>query len=239
MALVAVIPAFNEEEALPAVLAELRSSGQEIIALVVDDGSTDATASVAREADVSVLRLPFNLGYGGAKRAGLRWAEAQGADRVVVIDADGQHDPVDIDRLLAEVDAGAGLAIGSRFLEGSGTYDGAGRIRRLAMRSISSMLQLSTGLRLTDATSGFHAMNRPVLELLAEDNPIEYLSDPVTSIYLVHDAGHRVAEVAVSMRERAGGVPSARNLRLLVNFLRLLVDLTGVIAVSRMKRRHR
>ena len=80
-------------------------------------------------------------------------------------------------------------------------------------------------------------MSQPVLRLLADDNPIEYLSDPVTSIYLVHAAGHRIAEVPVSMRERAGGVPSARNIRLIVSFLRLLVDLAGVVAVSRLRRR--
>ena len=234
---VAVIPAFNEQDALPSVLDELRSTGYALTPLVVDDGSSDATADVARAAGAVVLKLPFNLGYGGAKRAGLRWAVEYGADRVVVIDADGQHNPNDIGTLLVELNTGSGLVIGSRFHPESGNYDGAGATRRLAMRSIALIVRLTTGLRPTDPTSGFHAMSRPVLRLLANDNPIEYLSDPVTSIYLVHIAGHRIAEVPVSMRERAGGVPSARNIRLFISFLRLLVDLAGVVVVSRLRRK--
>jgi glycosyltransferase involved in cell wall biosynthesis len=237
MTTVAVIPAFNEQDALPLVLDELRSTGYSLTPLVVDDGSNDATAEVAQAAGAVVLKLPFNLGYGGAKRAGLRWAVENGATQVVVIDADGQHNPNDISVLLAELSKGTGLVIGSRFHSGSERYDGAGATRRVAMRSIAWMVRLTTGLRSTDATSGFHAMSQPVLRLLADDNPIEYLSDPVTSIYLVHAAGHRIAEVPVSMRERAGGVPSARNIRLIVSFLRLLVDLAGVVAVSRLRRR--
>lgn len=232
MTTVAVIPAYNEEEALPGVLADLLAR-HDITPVVVDDGSRDATADVARAAGVAVMELPFNLGYGGAKRAGLRWAMENGAERVVVIDADGQHDPADIQTLLDAVDDGAGLVIGSRFTEGSGDYDEAGRTRRGAMRSINFLVRLTTGFRPTDATSGFHAMNRSVLELLARENPIEYLADPVETILMVVRTGHDVREVPVSMRARAGGVPSSRNLRLIVNFLRFLVGLAGVASVGR------
>src|SRR5438309_5436397 len=91
-----VIPAFNEEESLPAVLSELADALPQADVLVVDDGSSDATADVAQRHGVPVARLPFNLGIGGALRTGFRYAASRGYDQVVQLDADGQHDPSEI-----------------------------------------------------------------------------------------------------------------------------------------------
>ncbi len=228
---VAVIPAFNEEASLGSVLAELGAI-EGMTPVVVDDGSTDATASVARDAGVAVVQLPFNLGVGGAVRAGLRWALEHDASHVVVVDADGQHDPADIAALLAAVDAGAGLAIGSRFAADAGDY-AVGRTRQRAMRFLNRIVRMTTGFDATDATSGFRAMSRPVVEFLAREYPVEYLADTVEVIILVRRAGYEVTEVPVSMRERSGGVPSARRLRLVFNFLRLLVGVAGGVLVGR------
>ena len=231
MSAVVVIPAYNEEASLGGVLAEIAEIDG-LAAVVVDDGSTDATAAVARSAGVACVRLPFNLGVGGAVRTGLRWALVHDADTVVIVDADGQHDPADVTALLAAVDAGAGLAIGSRFAADAGDYV-VGGTRRRAMRILNRLVRTTTGFAATDATSGFRAMNRPVAEYLAREYPVEYLADTVEVIILVRRAGHEVVEVPVSMRERAGGVPSARRLRLVFNFLRLLVGIAGGVLVGR------
>jgi len=128
---VAIIPAYNEAEALPGVLAALQAAHPTIDVVVVDDGSRDDTAGVARRPGVTVLRLPFNLGIGGALRMGFRYAVEQGYDRGFQFDADGQHDAHQVGRLLAELDAGADMVIGSR-CAGQGDYQ-VGRSRGLAM----------------------------------------------------------------------------------------------------------
>ena len=108
-----VVPAYQEEQALPGTLKELHDVVPELDVLVVDDGSRDATAKVAAAADVTVARLPFNLGVGAAVRTGLRYAVDNGYQRVVVVDADGQHDPATIASMLGALDDGADMVIGS------------------------------------------------------------------------------------------------------------------------------
>ena len=234
---VAVVPAYNEEASLGGVLEELAGIDG-LTPVVVDDGSLDATAAIAGAAGVACVRLPFNLGVGGAVRTGLRWALEHEADSVVIIDADGQHDPVDIAALLAAVDAGAGLAIGSRFAADAGDY-AVGATRRRAMGLLNRVVRLTTGFEATDATSGFRAMSRPVAEYLAREYPVEYLADTVEVIILVRRSGHAVVEVPVSMRQRAGGQPSARRFRLVFNYLRLLVGIAGGVLVGRREGRRR
>lgn len=234
MTAVAVVPAYNEEASLGGVLEEI-SGIDGLTPVVVDDGSTDTTAAVARAAGVACVRLPFNLGVGGAVRTGLRWALEHDADTVVIIDADGQHDPADIAALLAAVEAGAGLAVGSRFAADAGDY-AVGGTRRRAMGLLNRIVRMTTGFEATDATSGFRAMSRPVVEYLAREYPVEYLADTVEVIILVRRSGYEVVEVPVSMRARSGGVPSARRLRLAFNYLRLLVGIAGGVLVGRRDR---
>jgi glycosyltransferase involved in cell wall biosynthesis len=217
-----VIPAYNEEDALPATLKELRALVPDLDVVVVDDGSTDATAAVAKETGAPVVPLPFNLGVGGAVRAGLRWAERGGYDRAVVFDADGQHDPHGIALLLAALDDGADMAVGSRFAPGAEPYR-VGRLRAAAMAQLRWLVRVVAKRRFTDVTSGFRAFDRPVLELLARSYPAEYLADTVEALIMVTYAGFRVDEVPIRMRPRAGGRPSSRHFGLVVNYLRLLV----------------
>jgi glycosyltransferase involved in cell wall biosynthesis len=230
-----IVPAYNEEDALPATLAELRPAQPDATIAVVDDGSRDASASVARAAGASVVRLPINLGVGGAVRTGLRCASEWGFDRAIVVDADGQHDPTGVARLLAALDDGADLVIGSRFAEGAPDYE-VGRTRRRAMRFLQRIVRLRTGQTFTDVTSGYRGFSRPMIELLAAEYPAEYLADTVEALLIVHEHGGRIVEVAVPMRPRAGGVPSARGMLLIVNYLRLLV---GIISVTVFPRTHR
>jgi glycosyltransferase involved in cell wall biosynthesis len=221
-----VIPAFNEREALPGTLRELREVVPQYDVLVVDDGSADDTAAQARAEGVEVVRLPFNLGVGGAVRTGLHYARDEGYQRAVVFDADGQHSPQAISALLAALDDGADLAVGSRFMEGADHYQ-LGRSRRRAMRLLQTVVRRLSGQAFTDTTSGFRAFDRPVIDLLARDYPAEYLADTVEVLLMVAYEGFRIVEVPASMRARTLGQPSNRNLKLVLNYLRLLVGIVS------------
>lgn len=220
---VVLIPALNEAEALPAVLTELTTALPEVDVVVIDDGSTDDTAAVARAAGATVLSLPFNLGIGGALRLGFRWAAARGYDAAVQLDADGQHDAHAIATLLAAVDDGGDLVIGNRFGAGSADY-AVGRTRGAAMGLLRSAVRLLTGRRFTDTSSGFRAFSRPVLQHFARRYPIEYL-ESVESLVQAIDAGFDVREVDVDMRQRQGGAASSRQWRLAYHYVRLLIVL--------------
>ncbi|WP_371863352.1 glycosyltransferase family 2 protein [Cellulomonas terrae] len=203
----AVLPAWNEEIALPLVLAELRDAVPEIDVLVVSDGSTDRTVKVARQSGVRVLDLPINLGVGGAMRAGFKFALVNGYDSVVQCDADGQHDPRDIPRLVAAAEATeADVVIGARFA-GAGAYEARGP-RRWAMRLLSTVLSRLVGTRLTDTTSGFKLSGPRAVSLFAREYPAEYLGDTIESLVIAHRAGLTVRQLPVEMRPRAGGEPS-------------------------------
>ncbi|MBO3086712.1 glycosyltransferase family 2 protein [Cellulomonas dongxiuzhuiae] len=205
--LLVVLPAWNEEITLPAVLAEIRAAVPDAGVLVVSDGSTDRTAVVAMEAGAAVLDLPINLGVGGAMRAGFRYALANGYPRVVQVDADGQHDPTEIVRLLDVAAAeGADVVIGARFA-GAGAYQARGP-RRWAMRVLSTTLSRLVGTRLTDTTSGFKLSGPRAVRLFAQEYPAEYLGDTVESLVIAHRAGLVVRQAPVAMRPRAGGAPS-------------------------------
>lgn len=200
-----VIPAWNEAEAITDTIRDVRRRLPGVAVLVVDDGSTDGTAALARGAGASVLPLAFNLGVGGAMRAGYRQARASGHDAVVQVDADGQHDAADIERLLDGLDT-ADLVIGARFA-GTGDYE-VGLARRIAMRLLARVLSRLSGVTLTDTTSGFRAVGPRALALFADDYPVEYLGDTVESLTRAVRVGLDVAQVPVAMHPRQGGQPS-------------------------------
>lgn len=227
-----IIPAFNEEASLPAVLASLRARVPQYDVLVVDDGSADNTAAVARRGGAMVARLPFNLGVGGALRTGFRFATRHGYERAVQFDADGQHDVAAINDLLGELDSGADVVVGSRFAAGRDRYR-TGVVRGGAMSILRFALSLLTGQRFTDTSSGFRAYSHGVIEYFADTYPLEYLSDTVESLLLACYAGFNVVEVPVTMNERSAGMPSNRNLHLIYHYARLLLVLIAMASVRR------
>ncbi|MGL6280218.1 MAG: glycosyltransferase family 2 protein, partial [Gaiella sp.] len=120
---VAVVPAYREEDAIESVVAEIRAFDPSIDVVVVDDGSPDGTAAAAARAGAHVVRLPFNLGIGAAVQTGFRYALERGYDTAVRLDGDGQHDPLELPKLLSVLAAGdADVVTGSRFLGGDATY---------------------------------------------------------------------------------------------------------------------
>jgi glycosyltransferase involved in cell wall biosynthesis len=221
-----VIPAYNEAEALPSTLEELRSDQPELAVVVIDDGSEDGTAEVARTMGAAVVQLPFNLGVGGAVRTGLRYSSEHGYHRTVVFDADGQHSPAAIADLVAAIDAGADMAVGSRFADPDSSYV-TGHGRRRAMKLLSRIVRWSTGRSFTDTTSGFRAFNEDATSLLAKRYPVEYLADTVEVLVMMCHEGYEVVEVPVTMRPRTTGQPSSRSIKLVINYLRLLIGITA------------
>lgn len=205
-----VMPAFNEEESVADVVSEVFAKLPGVSCLVVDDGSADATAAKARAAGAEVLRLPFNLGVGGAMRAGFKYALANGFDNVVQVDSDGQHDPSAVPQLLAELEH-ADVVLGARFA-GVGTYAAKGP-RRWAMVMLSLILSRVAHSRLTDTTSGFKASGPRAVRLFAKHYPAEYLGDTVESLVIAARCGCVIRQIPVAMRPRAGGVPSHNPLK--------------------------
>jgi len=202
-----VVPAFNEQDSVGRVVEQVQSHGYD--ALVIDDGSSDRTAEVADTAGATVMRLPVNLGVGGALRCGFRYAVAHGYRVVVQCDGDGQHDPAEIAKLLDEMQrSGADLVIGSRFGAENAQYQ-TGRVRRFVMRRLARMASRRTGVTMTDATSGFRAIGGDLLGSFAATYPTEYLGDTLESLARAGRAGFVVAEVPVRMRERAAGISTA------------------------------
>ncbi len=225
-----IVPAWNEQESLPGVLDELAAAVPDATILVVNDGSTDDTAAVVRRSGhAMLLDLPLNLGVGGAMRAGYRFALRNGYGRAVQVDADGQHDPADIGRVVGVLDTGANVAIGARFA-GEGSYEARGP-RRWAMVMLSFVISRIARVRLTDTTSGFRACDRRAIELFAAEYPAEYLGDTVESLVIASRAGLRIAQVGVQMRVRSGGRPSQSPVKAAIFLGRAALAL--LIAVTR------
>lgn len=201
----AVIPAFNEATTVAEVVRKVRLLGIE--AVVVDDGSTDDTSTRAAAAGATVLRLPVNIGVGGALRTGFRYAVMRGETRVVQVDADLQHGPDQIPLLLAAAETGHELVIGSRFSGSDYTVSGP---RRWAMRLLARLVSRRIGVTLTDVTSGFRVVSEPLLTVFAEAYPAEYLGDTVEAVLVAHRHGARIIEIPVVMAPRAAGDPTPR-----------------------------
>jgi glycosyltransferase involved in cell wall biosynthesis len=223
-----VMPAWNEEQSVAGTVAELRAAQPGYDVLVIDDGSADRTAAEATAAGALVCRLPFNLGVGGAMRAGYRYALRHGYDVAIQVDADGQHDPAYLGRLVDRL-ADADIVIGARFA-GEGEYPARGP-RRWAMVVLAFVMSRLARTRLTDVTSGFRAANHRAIRVFATHYPAEYLGDTVESLVIAVRTGCRVVQEPVSMRTRAGGRASQSSFKAALYLVRAMVAL--VLALVR------
>jgi glycosyltransferase involved in cell wall biosynthesis len=204
----AIVPAYNEEASIAGVIAEL--DALEIDAIVIDDGSQDATFDVARAAGARVVRLPFNLGIGAAVQTGYMAALQGHYDIAVQVDGDGQHPPSEIPKLIAALqETGADLVVGSRF----GGTDGfrSSRSRRAGISVFARLISWILRVQMTDTTSGFRAAGPRTIRLFAELYPHDY--PEVEAILIAARSGLTVVETPVLMRERQGGQSSITPIR--------------------------
>jgi hypothetical protein len=227
----AVVPAYNEVETVARVVCALHDHAPGWDVLVIDDGSTDATAECARAAGADVVRLPFNLGIGGAVQAGFVYALENAYDLMVQVDGDGQHDPREIEKLLdarathPEVD----MVCGSRFLSDDHRYP-APISRRTGIHLFAFLLSRIVGQRVSDPTSGFRLYNRQAIELFARDYPHDY--PEVEAVLMLHHHRLSMLEEPVRMFERGGGVSSISSGKSVYYMIKVLLAI-GVGLVRR------
>lgn len=199
------IPAWNERGSIADVVTKVRRHRPQADVLVVDDGSWDGTAHMARAAGAQVASLPFNVGVGGAMRTAFLYAHREGYDALVQVDADGQHDPADLNDVLDGL-AQADVVVGTRFHPNSQYF--VGGPRKWAMVMLGKALSRMSRTKITDPTSGFRAAGPRAIELFAVQYPAEYLGDTVGSLSIAIRHGLVIQEVPVTMYYRAIGRPS-------------------------------
>lgn len=200
----AIVPAFNEQGSVGAVVRAIKHARADFDVVVIDDGSTDDTASQAWEAGAAVISHPFNLGIGASVQCGLQHAYTHDYQVAVQVDGDGQHDPAFLQALLDAIEDGADVAWGSRFI-GDGDYP-MSFPRRVGRRVFAVIMSLIVRQRITDPTSGFRMLNRRAIKMFALDYPNDY--PEVEAIQLMHSSGLVFREVPVRMRERQAGQSS-------------------------------
>jgi len=236
-----IIPAYNEAESIAGLLRELRREAPEALAVVVNDGSSDATARIAAAEGAVVLDLPCNLGVGGAVQTGFKYAVSHGFGFAVRIDADGQHPPSEIPKLLRKMEeSGADAVIGSRYLNGRGSSlvqetDKAGAssvqsptraatpARDAGNIMLACFLSLICRCRVTDPSSGFWCVRGNLLRCFAQSYPGEY-PEP-EAIALLRRQGYTLAEVPINARPRLHGTSTIKTSGLLYYALRVALAL--------------
>ena len=226
-----VIPAWNEQDVIAQILGEVHDTLPGWDVVVVSDGSTDRTAQIAAGCGVVVVDLPYNLGVGGAMRAGYSYARRCGYSYVLQLDADGQHPPAEVPALQAAMaETGADIVIGARFA-GRGDYTVRGP-RRWAMKVLSAVLSRVCHTRLDDTTSGFKLCGPRAVTLFSREYPAEYLGDTIEALVIATRSGLTIRQVAVTMRPRAGGAPSHSPLKAALFLIRAMLSL-GIVLTRR------
>lgn len=215
MKILIIIPAYNEEKNIEKVINNLEKNYSQYDYIVVNDGSKDSTADICIKRGYPLLNLPINLGLAGAVQAGMRYAIKMGYDAAIQFDGDGQHRPEYIKSLITKMqDTNAGIVIGSRFVN----VKKERTLRMFGSRIISSIIKISTGVKITDPTSGMRLFNKTIIKKFAFE--LNYGPEPDTISYLIKK-GIIVEEVQVSMDERTAG-ESYLNLARSIKYMMLM-----------------
>jgi glycosyltransferase involved in cell wall biosynthesis len=202
----AVVPAYNESATIVSVVEAMRRYAPRFDTLVVDDGSTDGTDLLANRAGATVLKLPFNVGIGGAVQTGFVYAREHDYDFLAQVDADGHHDSLELARLVSAMEEETvDMVCGSRFLTSDHKYP-APISRRTGIHIFAFLLSRLVGMRVSDPTSGFRLYNRRAIELFARDYPHDY--PEVEAVLILHHNHLRMREIPVRMYTRGGGTSS-------------------------------
>jgi len=202
-----IIPAYNEEQSIIQTVTLLKQTTQYDY-IVINDGSTDTTYSILQKHNIESITLPINLGIGGAMQTGYKYAKRHDYDFAIQLDADGQHNPKDLQLLVSTIqNTGADMVIGSRFFEKT-NYRGA-VTRRAGIFYFYALLKLIAGISITDPTSGYRVVNKRVIEQFSKDYPVDY--PEVEVLAKLAKKGYQIQEVKVEMNNRQGGTSSITN----------------------------
>lgn len=227
-----IVPAFNECGNISRTIEDIRKNKKDVDILVIDDGSLDATADEACQAGGMVVSLPFNLGIGAAVQTGFQYAQRHQYDIAVQVDGDGQHDAAFLDKILGAIGRDeADMVVGSRFLEKSGGFKSSFS-RRVGINFFVHLINLLTGVKVNDPTSGFRAYNKKIIALFSEYYPHDF-PEP-EAIVVAHQAGMRIVEIPVLMRAREAGSSSIRYFKTLY----YMAKVTLAILLHMVRQRH-
>lgn len=193
-----VIPSYNEEKNIEAVVDELIRDFPGLDYIVVNDGSTDNTAAICRKKGYHLLDLPVNLGLAGCFQAGMKYAYEKGYQYAIQFDGDGQHRPEHIQKMREKMDEGYDIVIGSRFIDTPKDFS----MRMIGSRMIAAAIRMTTGTKVSDPTSGMRMFNRQMIQAFALR--LNYGPEPDTVSFLIKQ-GAKVAEVPVKIAERLAG----------------------------------
>ncbi|MCL2424858.1 MAG: glycosyltransferase family 2 protein [Oscillospiraceae bacterium] len=223
-----IIPCYNEQETITTLYDEIREKTSYDV-VVINDCSTDDSRAILRDENIPHIDLPLNLGIGGAVQTGYRYALQNNYDIAVQLDGDGQHDPGQVHKIVAPIEQGtADLVIGSRYLDKVGFQSSA--MRRAGIKFFKFLIYCLSGKRITDATSGFRAANRGVMQLFEKNYAKDY-PEPESNMLAISNK-LRVCEVPVTMRERQGGVSSIKALQPIYYMIKVSL---GIIISSTMR----
>lgn len=225
--LLIIIPAYNEEENIENVVEHIIKNYPQYDYVVVNDGSKDRTGSICREKGYELLDLPVNLGLAGAFQTGLKYAWEKGYTYAIQFDADGQHRPEFIEKMLKKMKEGYDIVIGSRFVK----YKKDSSMRMLGSRMITVAIKMTTGIRVSDPTSGMRMFSRPMIEEFAKN--LNYGPEPDTVSYLLKN-GAKIAEVQVQMEERQFG---ESYLNIIGSAKYMIKMLTSILIVQNFRKR--
>lgn len=223
-----IVPCYNEQETIAALYREIcEKTSYDVI--FINDCSTDESRAILRRDKIPHLDLPLNLGIGGTVQAGYRFALQHGYDIAVQVDGDGQHDPEQVSALIAPiVDGNADLVIGSRYINKTGYQSTV--LRRAGIRFFKLLIYSLSGKRITDATSGFRAANRKVMQIFDKFYTSDY-PEPESNMLALRN-NLRVCEIPATMRERQGGVSSIKALHSLYYMVKVSL---GIIISTTMR----
>lgn len=216
-----ILPCFNEEQSIGSILQQLKSINVpncELIALPVNDASTDNTLTEIKKHSNHYLDLPINLGIGGAVQSGLKYAHQNNFDIAVQMDGDGQHPPLELIKIITPIlNNDTDVCIGSRFIDKEGFQSSF--LRRAGIKFLSALIKLRCGQTVLDCTSGYRAFNKKAIEECVKYYPKKY-PEPESALHLIKK-GIRVKEVPVIMDARDGGTSSISGFRSIYYMLKV------------------
>lgn len=229
-----IIPAYNESKSISDVLDRIEALKLKADVVVVNDGSKDDTEAVVKAKNINVISLPYNLGYGGALQTGFRYAACMDYKNIIQIDADGQHDPGDIRKIMDCLEkSGVDIAIGSRFMEGG--HFNAGIIKKLGMGFLKIFIRTLTKSRITDPTSGLKGLTNKIFKYYAYSETFSPDYPDADILIQVIRAGFLIGETPITVIERSQGESMHSGFKPIYYFIKFILNISVILLREKLK----